>query len=287
MIEQYTLFENLQQAKKILKDLNILETNEKYIKLKELLSKNLGYMGIFTKWLFQDRENFDRIEDTYKKLISINNLDKKVDSFEKLEDLYDYLQSFEINRTINQIINTLPTNTKKYVDEKLRNLLSLNIQYAEGVKGFYKKKGGRYNEHSRFWKKPDNFGTYNEWLYDVTKTLIKNLSGVFNSDTIKKKLEGLNVVIIEDRPDLLMVRVHDYEASKVIGSPHWCIVTSKSMWDSYVNDFTNQYFVWDFSKDISDKKHMIGTTVSPGGIISSGHWADDSSIRDLGYIDGL
>ena len=84
-----------------------------------------------------------------------------------------------------------------------------------------------------------------------------------------------------------MIRVNDYKASCKIGSKHWCISTSQSMWDSYVNDFTNQYFVYDFTKDISDIRHMIGTTVSPGGKITSGHWADDSTIRDLSVLDDL
>jgi len=287
MVDQYKIFENLQQAKKYLADNNIPESDPRFIKLRELLRNNLGYMGQFTEWMYRDRESFDRIEDTFSKLKNINNLDKKVEDFDKLEDLYDYLQKFESDRKVKQVVNSLPSNTKKYVDEKLINLLSLNSQYADEIKGFYKKKGGRYNEHSRYWDKPSKFETYNEWLYDITDTFIKNLGGEFNSENIKKKMEGLNVDVIEDRPDLLMLRVYDYAASKVLGSTHWCISTSESMWNHYVNDFTNQYFVWDFSKDRSDIQHMIGTTVSPGGKITSGHWADDSTIRDLNYIDLL
>ena len=287
MIEQYKIFENLQQAKKFLADKNIPETDPKFIKLRELLKNNLGYMGQFTEWMYKDHEPFDKIEDTFIKLKNINNLDKKIEDFKKLEDLYDYLQLFENSKKVNQLINQLPSHTRKYADNKLKDLLSLNIQYFDGIKGFYRKKGGRYNEHSQFWQKPSEFKTYNEWLYDITKTFIKNLTGEYNSETMKKKIEGLNVDVIEDRPDLLMVRVHDYDASKKLGSPLWCIVTSESMWNHYVNDFTNQYFVFDFSKDVSDIHHMIGTTVSPGGKITSGHWADDSTIRDLNYIDQL
>ena len=33
------------------------------------------------------------------------------------------------------------------------------------------------------------------------------------------------------------------------------------MWDNYVDGTTKQYFIWDFTKPISDKKHMIGATI--------------------------
>jgi len=275
MIEQYKLFENIQKAKKILADLRIPETDERFLKLKELLSKNLGYMGPFTQWLFKDRENFDRIIDVYNKLKTINNLDKKIDEFEKLEDLYDYLQDFEINRKVNQTIKSLPSGTRTLVNDELTNLIKLNSEdkTIKAIKDFYSKKGGRYKDIAS--------------LIKDTKDYINNLKGDFNSDAIKKTLEGLNVEIIVDTPELLMIRVNDYDASCKIGSKHWCISTSQSMWNHYVNDFTNQYFVYDFTKDISDKAHMMGTTISPGGKITSGHWADDTAIRDLSYFDSL
>jgi len=275
MIEQYQIFENLQQAKKLLKDMHIADDDPRLIRLRELLKNNLGYMGVFTKWLFKDRESFDRIEDVFNKLKTINNLDRQADSFEKMEDLYDYLQSFEIDRKVNQVLKSLPSRTRELVNDELKELIRLNSddKIVNDIKDLYSKKGGRYKDI--------------ESLVKDTKDYINNLKGDFNLETIKKNMEGLNVDIVVDTPELLMARVNDYETSKQIGSKHWCIVTSESMWNHYVNDFTNQYFVWDFTKDISDKRHMIGTTVSPGGKITSGHWADDTSIRDLSVLDDL
>lgn len=278
MIEKYTIFENLQQAKKFLADNKIPETDPRFVQLRELLKNNLGYIGQFTKWMYKDRENLDRIDDVLKKLKSIQNLDKKVDDFEKMEDLYDYLQEFEIKRKVNQVIKSLPSRTRRLANQELIDLIKLNAddKTIKLLKDFYSKKGGRYSNNSD-----------SSALIKDTRDYIKNSKGDFNSEAIKKKLEGLNVEIVVDTPELLMARINDYTASKAIGSKHWCISTSESMWNSYVNDFTNQYFVWDFTKDISDKGHMIGTTVSPNGKITSGHWADDSSIRDLSVLDDL
>jgi hypothetical protein len=149
----------------------------------------------------------------------------------------------------------------------------LNTEYSGRIKDLYSKKGGRYKE----------IGS----LIKDTKDYIKNMKGGFNLSVIKKKLEGKNVDIMVESEDLLMVRVNDYATSCEIGSKSWCIVTSKSYWDSYVNVFTSQFFIYDFTKDISDKRHMIGATISPSGEIKNAHWADDAAVQDKTYFDSL
>ena len=96
-----------------------------------------------------------------------------------------------------------------------------------------------------------------------------------------------DVEVIIETPDLLMVRVNNFKSSHIIGSSHWCISQSSSYWSSYVNEFTQQYFIYDFTKDISDIKHMIGATISPSGKITHAHFANDRAVGDLSYFDNL
>ena len=299
--ESHELFENLEKAKKMMADLKLPLTDPKFLQLKELLKNNLGYMGPFTKWYIEDREDWVKIDDTFKLLKNIK-IDRPIESFKKLEDLYDYIQQFEINKKVNQIISALPSYSQENVSEGLRNLLKLNIEWEDHIKNFYHNKGGRYNRHSHWWKLPPEFKTYADWLVDVTKTLIKNLKGGFNLESIKEKMEkahlkvkpkgsatsgSFDVDIIIETPDLLMVKVNNFGASHAIGSSHWCISQSKGYWDSYVNEFTQQYFIYDFTKDISDIKHMIGATISPSGRISYAHFANDKAVGDMSYFDNL
>lgn len=301
MVLNYKLFENLDKAKKLMAELNIPQTDKRFVQLRELLKNNLGYMGAFTKWYIKDREEWNKIEDTFNELKKIR-IDKPIESFEKLEDLYDYIKQFDINKKVNQIINTLPSYTRENVSEELENLLRLNIEWDEAIKAFYRNKGGRYNRHSHWWKLPTEFKSYQEWLVDVTKTLIKNLKGGFNLESIKEKMErnslkvkslksetpgNYDVECIIETPDLLMVRVNNFKSSHVIGSSHWCISQSASYWSSYVNEFTQQYFIYDFTKDISDIHHMIGATISPSGKITHAHFANDRAVQDMSYFDNL
>lgn len=269
---EYKLFENLQKAKKILADRRIPENNAEFLKLKELLSRNTGYIGQFTKWLFIDRTEFSQLEEIYKELKNIN-IDKPIDDFDKAEDLYDYIQSYEINKKTNQVINAIPSRTREFVDDKLRNLISLNIDVASSIKDFYSKKGGRFKSAKD--------------LYNDTKGLIENLKGDFNADTIKNKLKGLNAEVAFESSEVLVIAVYDFKASCALGSKSWCISTSNSYWNQYVNEFTTQYFIFDFTKPVSDKRHMIGVTVSPNGSYHAAHYADDSRVTDYSIFDEL
>lgn len=82
------IFENLQKAKSILKKNGIPETNSDFIKLKELLSKNIGYLGKFTEWLVFNKIPYSRLENLYDFLIK-NKLDKPIDEFENPEKIID------------------------------------------------------------------------------------------------------------------------------------------------------------------------------------------------------
>ena len=102
IITDYKLFENLDKAKKLLDELHIPHTDPKFLKLKELLKNNMGYMGTFTKWYIKDNESWDKIEEIFK-MLKTTQIDKPIEEFEKLEDLYDFIQNYEINKKTNQI----------------------------------------------------------------------------------------------------------------------------------------------------------------------------------------
>jgi len=290
MIEQYHIFENLHQAKKYLKDNNIPEDDKRFLELKDLLRNNLGFMGPFTQWMYKDRESLDKIKDTFTKLKSINNLDKPIDSFEKMEDLYDYLIDFELNRKAQKVIYALPSLSRENATEELKTLIRNNLEYSDILRHYFRLVGGRYNpdrRHENRVEKPPEFKTYSDWLYQDVLNYIKNLKGGFTPESIAKRCEGVNADVIVSKPNVMLVQVHDFEASKKIGTSEWCICQTQSWWNNYVNDFTNQYFVYDFTKDMIDPKHLIGVTVSPGGKISTAQWCNNRAVGDLSYFDSL
>lgn len=292
------LNENMQQARSILAKMKIPETDPRFLDIRELLGVatldylktkygpkkgeeayksqrgNIGYIGKFTKWIFQDREPWNKLTEVYDMLKKHPTTVPPIDTFKTLEDLFDFLQGSGINTKVNQIINSIPSNARKHVDERLKKLIELNIKYADALEDFYSKKGGRFKNSMD--------------LYKDTAALIENLSGKFNLETLKKKIKDTksNVKIMLESPDILVIQPLDYEASCALGSKSWCISYSKNYWDSYADIFSNQYFIYDFTKQMDDKKSMIGVTVNPDGSYKAAHFKDDTAaphdyIKDL------
>jgi len=275
------LNENMQQARSILKKQKIQEQDPRFQQLKQMLldDNRIGYVGKFTKWIFQDRESWEQLMEVYEMVKNHPHKVPPIDTFSKLEDLFDYLQGSTITVAANKALKAIQkrliyfkmTDAQK---DKLNNLLELNINYVDQLFDFYEKKGRK-------------FKTYQD-LYGESEALIKNMSGGFNLEAIKKKIKDkkANIEVTLERPDLFVIRPIDYEASCALGSQSWCISYSKSYWDSYADVFSNQYFIYDFTKPISDKKSMIGVTVNPDGSFKASHFKDDSS-APKDYIDTL
>jgi len=256
-IQRYKIFENVRQAKKFLDENNIPYDDKDYIELKNILKSNLGYLGKFTEWLFQDN-SLSFLEDTYK-MIKNTSLDKDINSFETAEDLYDYLTEKKYETRVNQTIKSLPSRSRNIVNQDLKDLIKNNIDNVDSIKDFYSKKGGRYNNIKN--------------LIKDTKSLITNLQGEWNPDSIKYEDKEL---VYRDS-NTLILNIDSYDRSCDLGSKHWCISTSSDMFEDYTNGFKKQYFIYDFTKDISDNKSMIGATIGANGKPTDIHYKDDTS----------
>jgi len=275
------LKESMQQARAVLKIVGIPEQDPRFQELKQMLldDNKIGYVGKFTKWVFQDRESWEKLIEVYEMVKNHPHKVPPIDTFKKLEDLFDFLQGSEISAQTNKALKAVKKRLIyfKMTDreqEKLNSMLELNIKYVNQLSDYYEKKGRKFK----------SFGD----LYNESEALIKNLSGGFNMDSMKKKIKDTksNVEIVLERPDLLVIRPIDYEASHALGSNSWCISYSKNYWDSYADVFSNQYFIYDFTKPLSDKKSMIGVTVNPDGSFKASHFKDDS-VASKEYIDKL
>ena len=67
MIIKYSEFinENINKARRVLRETNKLETDKDFIELRELLRNNAGYLGKFTEWHFVDKIPLDRLKNLY------------------------------------------------------------------------------------------------------------------------------------------------------------------------------------------------------------------------------
>ena len=265
------IFENVNYAKKYLKLNNIDLNNEKYIKLKSVLKKNLGYLGDWTEWMFENNISLDDMKRLYNyyKDPKFKDFTKDLDlnQYNNIEQIYDYLTKKYQDRQVEQVIKALPSKTRRISNNELENLIFNNLEYYTEIKDFYSKKGGRYKNIQD--------------LISDTRSFIENLKGPWNSEEISKNLTSEEIIYIDNQT--LIACIQTYERSCVVGSKSWCISTDSYHFKYYTKYLKKQYFIWDFTKDVSDKKSLIGVTINANGNPVNIHFKDDTdgNIKDI------
>jgi hypothetical protein len=283
------LNEDLNQARALLKRMNISEETPMFRKLKKLLTdtNKLGYIGTFTKWLFQDRESWERLHEVFKMLLSYKGKVPPINSFNKLEDLFDFINHGEISTKTSQMINSLPSIARKKLTDamingdsdalKIQKTLELNTKYDKELKHFFSTKGGVLSK----------IGI--KEFYTYVKNFVENLSGPFNLEATKEKIkeEGLDVEIVLERPDLIVMIPLDYKACKSLGSQSFCIARSESTFNSYTSGEKEQYLIYDFTKSPADNHSLIGITVGREGKWTEAKFKDDVEAPSREYLEKL
>lgn len=246
------IFESVSQAKKYLNANDISLNDSEYLNLKDLLKKNIGYLGKFTEWLFEEELDIEYLKNLYELIIKIG-LDKDINSFNTSEELYDYLQIKKNERKINKVIQELPSGIKKQIDSKFRKMLEDNIDYLDYIYDMYSKVSFRY--------KNENI----DKLYKDTLEAIKRVTGGWTPYSIKYNDEEL--VYIDN--DTLILNIKDYNRSCDLGSKSWCIVTSPYHFREYTDGYAEQYFIYDFTKEPTDAFSLIGLTMDENHVLDN------------------
>ena len=101
-------FENLNQARSI-----IAKKMEAFDKLKELLKKNLGYIGKFTEYLMNENIPYESLEELYKQLIELKSKGQTLDISQlKYENALDKIQEIKNESSVRNLINQFPSEQK-------------------------------------------------------------------------------------------------------------------------------------------------------------------------------
>lgn len=286
--EKYVINENVQKSKKILKDLNIPETNPNYLALKKLLSRNIGYLGKFTDWHFNGKHSIQRLQDLYKK-IKDSNLNKSIDEFKTPEDIIDFIIEKNKNSKEKKIEKSIPKSIRNFLiyedsdyneNDDEHGIYQTEIKHfnkfikdisvkvtndkLDMVCNFLKNKSARCMDHL------DPYHYLREFIDTIIST---------NTDDIYKNIRNDNnkdLTILMDNDDYLFFICHNYEACKKYGSKFWCIVEDESTFDDYTEKAVQSIFFFKDKIPFIDKESVLGMTINMYTYkISASHWEDD------------
>lgn len=260
-IKKYDNFinENMAQAKSI-----IAKKMESFEKLKNLLSKNVGYIGKFTDYLMYENIAYENLEQLYKQLIDLKSKNINLDINKlKYENVIDEIQKSYERVSINSLISKFPAIQKEFIKKLLNNSTNYNIVLKVSKK----------DNLENFISKISRYKTEIE-LENAMKIFSKD--SINNREEIIKILDELESKIVIQNDNIMIIRVTTFNDIKILApDSSWCIL-KQNMWSTYTTG-RYQFIVLSFNKEEFDPNFKIGLTLNRDGTIHACHDLLDKS----------
>lgn len=234
----------------------------KYPKVSKMFSEKVGENRYETEASIITAETFLNNINILK-TNNFNILNKQNHTFEMIDDeMNEIIRNHQIKQYAHSISSSKYNNL--YNEESYKTfgeLYDLNIE-STIIQSRIGKKMATYNSPEEF-----NYALNN--LLDSVNN--------FTLDAILLKAQSNKVKIVSNEDNVLILKIDNFEQSKVIGSTSWCIARDQSYFDSYTRN-NNQYFIFDFNKSSKDNNSLIGMTLSSSGENYASHYKDDESM---------
>ena len=277
-----------------------LERDPEFLKLRELLSDNIGYLYNFTYMYYVEMTPLEEIQRLYNKILEYRDLmdklpkkfdanfiDTNANNTEKLEDGLDFLENY---RKVKKIVDRLPN----YLKREYRNATeTIKNNFDEVASAFYelgKDDDGNVSEEKRDALWETFFGGIRRYrtLNDFIRAAQNYLKASANSDTVAfyKKINDCNdkfgiagADIVFDEAGILIIEVKSFAANQLLNShTRHCIASYSGHWNSYLGERNKQYYIYNFNIPQYDNKSVIGITIQPGQRINAAHDKSDGNV---------
>jgi hypothetical protein len=272
IIKNYDGFitENMDQARSL-----IAKKMAAFDKLKNLLSKNLGYIGKFTEYLLHENVTYEDLVELYNQILDLKSKNTTIDiSKLSYEKALDKITDINNDLSINGLISQFPGEQKKIAKEILKRT---NGDWDHNT---------NYNIFLKVSKKEDIKIFLSKVSRYKTKDELTNALKVFSKDAkntreqVKELLSDMKSEVVFENDKILVVKVDSIEDIKVLGSDtSWCIL-GQGQWNNYTKNRL-QYIVYDYNRDEFDPKFKIGFTLNKDGSVHAAHDILDSGATHI------
>lgn len=148
-------------------------------------------------------------------------------------------------------------NKNAYIKKQLLRMQDISNADIEHVKHFIEIIESNPKELKLIHVSYSNYKTFSKLYQAILKITNNSTKRVdFNSLSLqeKEKFLKLKKINYEKKSNNIIVKIKDYETTKLIGNPSWCIVKSKISWEKY-NENRNHFIIF-------QENETYGVTVS-------------------------
>lgn len=200
------------------------------------------------------------------------DLTKFIDkSFEACDD---YMNELINLHKLNHYANSILSNKNKHL---------LNDDSLESFKVLMESGVSKSVIQNLVGKKLSAINTQEEFKNYLEK-VIEHISS-FSEDILIDKLKNNNIQPVISKNNIVIFEIQTFEQSQKLGSPSWCISRENYYFNSYKNENTKQYFMYDFNRDEKDNQSMIGFTVNKDGSMKTQHAKNDDYHEVDDYLE--
>ena len=283
----FSLFENIQQAKAFLSSKKIEDTSD-FDKICELLNKNPNFVYKFTKWRYLNKISMEDIESVIDVIKNNKNivdlLDRNIIDYNKFEELVDDLTKAKYKAIINKFL-TESIWYKSYRDE-IKKYLNKNPEKEGIIIEFIDLDTNLQKEFLSVLKYYKSNDVDVDTFFDEITTFIEKKS--LRGDDLRKKIESKKdkLKIVYDKDNVIVISTRNKSVIKELGSQKWCIVYSDFYFHHYIGDYANQqYICFNLNLPTSNYNSLFGITVQPSGNIPYGACQDmNNEYKEMEYI---
>ena len=244
----------------------------KYIS--SLLNKGISRQYLYENYIYNYQKNIDimknnkiYLEDYFK---NYKENESQSDSRKRFENFNDDCakaliknKSKKLIRTISSHKNIFNEDTYKY----FQTLAELNVN-PDFIKDNVAKKIRTFKS-----------------IEELNEALLHHIDN-FSEWDLNSKLQLIkqnNVNIISTKDNKILFEINDFESSKNLGSPMWCITRDNDDFENYRKDSDRIVFCYDFNQEVSNNESKTAYIINAQGHVTSGYFNDDSFMNEKEY----
>jgi hypothetical protein len=246
-IKSFKIFENVNQAKAILKSLDKDVNDESYLKIRDILKGYDGYVGWFTNLHYKLGYSLNELKELWDliklNLAYISKLPKQLITYDNIEKIQDDLEIVKGDSTYNKIVGEFPTKQRRLLMDSDKELL-INL--------------AKRKDNISFFKKVSSYHTRKDMIEGIKNFLSVDPNS--NLDKVMKiaKENGSDIIYYSYEDDILIVRVYSSsELNRIAGDCSWCI-RQEGTFKNYVTKESKQFIIFLFNR--VDNLSRIGVT---------------------------
>lgn len=117
-----------------------------------------------------------------------------------------------------------------------------------------------------------------EALESYLKEIINHFNG-FTAMALQIKLDNNKIEKVYDKNNIIVFEVKQFNESKDLGSPSWCISRDNFYFNQYTSDKCKQFILYDFNKNEFENDSLIGFTLHENGKNRTQHLKNDDYLN--------